>query len=475
MNRRVTIAVLVSAATLLGAGLAWRSVHQRTAVQRHLPPAPELAGWPAELGAEISLAEAKARGWTGSVDGLIALSRLYHANGFYHPALACYQGLRELQPREPRWPHLEASILASFGRMDEALPLALAASELAPGYPAARLRAADILVKSNRPAEAVRHYEAVLQAFPENPYALLGLARTRVAAQDWAAARQYLERSIREHPDFIGGLSLLVTVSDRLGDQATAETLRLRIGRREFTDMADPWIDGLADLCYDAYRLSVAAAVANFSGDPERARTLLERAISLSTQNSSYRRQLAQMMLNNREYQNARTHLEQAVAQSPTDSDSWILLVDALDGLGRADLARQAIFSGLGNCPESPTLRVRYARELKDSGRLAEAAIEFGRGYELRPSEVAPLVELAEVLFALDRVPEAVAALQRALSRQPNHPMALATMMFYEIGNNNEAAARARWQQIRAQPRTPPEVVAGLRQAFQDQFGSALR
>jgi len=54
--------------------------------------------------------------------GLIALSRLYHANGFFNEALQCYAGLQRLQLGEARWLHLKASILAGFGRLDEACP-----------------------------------------------------------------------------------------------------------------------------------------------------------------------------------------------------------------------------------------------------------------------------------------------------------------------------------------------------------------
>ena len=83
-------------------------------------------------------------------------------------------------------------------------------------------------------------------------------------------------------------------------------------------------------------------------------------------------------------------------------------------------------------------------------------------------------MELASLYFAAGRAADAVAALKQALARQPEHPMALATLAFYAISLHDEAGARQRWEQIRRLSKTPPEVVQGLRQAFLQQFGREL-
>ncbi|MES1167581.1 MAG: tetratricopeptide repeat protein, partial [Oleiharenicola lentus] len=123
---------------------------------------------------------------------------------------------------------------------------------------------------------------------------------------------------------------------------------------------------------------------------------------------------------------------------------------------------------------QSPSLHLEYARWLKSAGRLDEAIAEFRYGYELRPSEASALVELAGVYFSAGRTADALAALQLALDRQPDHPMALATLTFYAISQHDEAGARQRWEQVRRLTKTPPEVVQGLRQAFLQQFGHEL-
>lgn len=475
MTRARLLTALLAVAVLGAAGwYGWHLQTRRALVLQHLPATPDLGSQPAVLGESLAEAEARARSWRHATDGLAELSRLYHANGFYPEALLCYAGLQQADPHNARWPHLQACIITNYGRTDEALPLREQAVALAPDYLPARLRLGDVLLKGNRTTEAGKAYTEALRLSPGNPYALLGLARCDLAAGDWNRARSRLTDAIAQNPDFIGALSLLVTVSEHFGDREAAESLKTRIGRREFSDLPDPWLDDLASVCFDAYRLSVAAAVVGAAGNQAAALELLERAISLAPNASTYHRQAGQLLLNENNYGAAKTHLEKAVALNPTDSDAWLRYVDALRGLDQSQAAVSALLKGLSHCPQSPSLHLEYGRFLKASNRLDEAITEFRYGYQLRPSEASPLVELASLYFSAGRNNDAVDALNLALERQPAHPMALASLMFYALSLKDEAEALRRWEQVRRQPKTPPEVVAGLRQTYEQQFGRRL-
>ncbi|MES1167578.1 MAG: hypothetical protein ABUL61_00270, partial [Oleiharenicola lentus] len=154
MIRRSSL-LLFTLGILLGAGaLFGHRVYTRHALAaRYIPAVPALSDRPAALAESLAEAEARSRDWLKSTRGLAELSRLYHANGFYPEAMTCYDGLRLLEPANARWPHLQASIITNFGRMDEALPLRQQAVELAPDYIPARLRLGDVLLKGNRPAD----------------------------------------------------------------------------------------------------------------------------------------------------------------------------------------------------------------------------------------------------------------------------------------------------------------------------------
>lgn len=463
--------VIVLALTLAS---GWWAIAQHAAVGTSIPRKPDLKGWNAGFEEAVDQAETTARGYFHPAAGLVTLSRLYHANGFYNEALQCYEGLPQLQSGDARWPHLEACILAEFGRIDEARPLAEQAVRLAPDYSPARLRLGNLFLKANQPGPAVETYQEVLKQDPGDPYALLGLARCALARNDWTAARGLLQDALKSHPDFIGGLSLMVTVSEHFGDQAEAGRLRELIGKREFTDLPDPWFDGLLEDVYDPYRLSVAAVVANLAQNPTQAIHLLERATALAPNAATYHRQLGLLLSHVPDYAGARQHLQSAVTLAPTDADSWLFLYQLLNLAGDKDAAAQALANGLAHCPESASLHLEQARRLNTAGFHDEAINEFRLAYQLQPNEAGALVEMASVLFGVNRADEAVAALHEALRRQPGHPMALATLAFYSISSGDEAGALAWWDQVRLQPRTPPQTVNSLKDAFRKRFGREL-
>lgn len=435
MRRRFIPRVLLTLLVLTGGWYGWKQHARRSVVAHHLPAAPPLAALPAALADSLAEAEARARSWRQATAGLTELSRLYHANGFYPEAILCYQGLQQIEPRNARWPHLHAVLLADFGRLDEALPLRERAVALAPEYLPARLRLGDVLLKANRPAEAARAYTDALELDPANPSALQGLSRSALA---------------------------------------TGDTRRRDIGSNPLSEAPDPWLDELADDCFDPYRLSVAAAIARAAGDHRRGLALIERAIALAPQTAAYHRGAAQIMRAEGNHEGARRQLEQAVKLNPGDSDAWIPLIDTLRHLGQEQAAASALQRGLAHCPQSAGLHLLRAQQLAAGGRIPQAIAEFRISAALNPSDAAPLVEMADLCFATNRIEEGLDALHRALERQPGNPMALTSLTFYHIVTDDETGALRHWQEVRLQPRTPTVMLEKLRQAYRQQFNRDL-
>lgn len=476
MSHRKLILLVLS--VVVSGGAVWfglSAIQTHRTVIAYLPGRPDLVSWADELQEGVARNDRGSRGFWRSQTSLAKLAVLYHANGFFEEAIHCYEALQQLQPKEARWPHLKTCILAESGRLDEALTTCRRTLVLAPEYLPARIRLGDILLKSNDTASAARAYREALRADAGNPYALLGLARCDIVVQDWERARAHLAEATSLHPDFVGGLSLLVTVYEHFGDVAGATDLKARIGRHEFVDLPDPWLNQIMEECFDPYRLSVTAAVAAAAGDNATARRRLERAISLAPRHAPYRRQLARLLGQTGELAEAREQLERAVDAEPGDADAWLLLVQMLAQSGDVNGAQRALAKALASCPASPSLHIEFGRRLNALGRREEAMNEFRTAYRLRPSEAAPLVELALIYYALQRPDEAVAALKEALEKQPDHPIALGTLTLITISAGDEAGARAYWQRVQQQPSTPTQVVNAIQQAFQQQFGTPLR
>jgi tetratricopeptide (TPR) repeat protein len=456
-------------AAVAGGGVAWRKI----TIAHGIPVRPAATALPPALADELAAAEQAARSFRRPIDGLVQLSRLYHANGLYPQALQCYATLEQQQPREARWPHLQASIHASFGRVDDALPLARRAVRLDPDYLPARIRLGDILTKADRGGEAAQVYAEALRHHPGQPYALLGLARLDLAQGDWARARAHLQEAIQSDPDCIGALSLLVTVATHDHHDAEARALQQRIAGREHRDLSDPWLDELNEDCYDPYRLGVAAAVANISGDGATARRWLERAVELQPDSASSRRLLAKLLNAQRDFAGARRHLERALALEPGDGDAWVLLVEVLDALGATGDAERALRAGLTACPQSGALHYRLGRRLAQAGRTDQAIAALKLAKQYRPSEAAPYLELAQLYFRLQQIDDGLAEMRGALVVQPGNPLALQVLTRDAILRGDEAAARRGLQELRALPRVNSADLEVIAREFAQQFGHA--
>lgn len=448
----------------------WRASEVRARAVPHLPPTPDLNRFGSELQERVAAAEEEVLSGWRPLEGLAQLSRLHHANGFFAEARRAYQGLVALDPENPRWPHLLASIYAGYGQMGEAVPLLRRTVTLAPEYLPAKLRLGDALQKTNAFDEAAAVFRAALSQQPDNAYALLGLAKGGVAAGNWSAARAHLYRIPLDQRRLTGAWALLTTVEEQLGDAAAAAAANAaqEDGQR-FRGAPDPWLDELIVESYDVYRIRVQAAVIAATGEIGQARRLLERAMVLAPSDPKVHRDFAQVMEQLGEITVARSHLERAVELDPREADGWNNLIELLKKIGDVQAVDRAVVKGLAHCPDSPTLHLERARRLAATGQFPEALAGFRESQRLRPQEAVVYVEIARVLFKLERVEEGVAELARALVVDPNHPIALGILTRYAIEAGDEAGAKRLLQRIRSQPKMAQDFQL-LAREFQAKF-----
>lgn len=457
-----------------GAVVAWRRAEQRQAfITAAVPGAPELTKVAGALRDRVAACTARAID-QHDVAALGELSRLYHANGFLAEATLCYDGLEQLQPGEPRWAHRHAAILAGYGETEAALPRWQKVVQLAPDYVPARLRLGDVLLKLGRIDEAAEVYAAALARKPDEPYALLGLARCDFERQRWEPARERLERVVAR-TNFGLGYDLIVTVYERLGQRERAAKVRgMMRASGAYRDPDDPWIEELLDDCYDSYRLSVAAGVASVGGNYPGALRRLEQALVLAPDDVAIHFQLGTTYLAVHDFERARTHFEGCTTIAPEFADGWAQLASLWLSRGRTAEADRVIAAGLAHCPGSPGLHLMSGRRLRAAGRREQAIEEFRASIRLRPNEAEAYVDLATVFFELERVEEGLTELRRALVVEPEHPTVLSTLAYHAITSGDETAAREWLKRAEQQPRVAPEYLARLKAIFRTQFGRDL-
>jgi tetratricopeptide (TPR) repeat protein len=473
MKPALRLSLLLGGAVVLAGAGVW-AYQARTAqhlVAAALPVPPDLESAPPVFREAVRNADARARTFGRAAGGLESLAALYHANGRYAEALACYEGLRQLDPDEPRWHHLPATLLAGYGRADEAIALWERTLQLAPDYLPARLRLGDILLKVDRDAEAAAAYEAALRTAPDDPYARLGLARLDFEAGRLDEARRRLEAVVSDTNGTLG-YDLIVTLYERLGLNDRALALRAAAkASGAHRDPPDPWADALLAVCHDPFRLALAAGTIARDGRPGEAMELLRRAIELAPNDVAVRFQLALLARDQNDIATAREQLHQCTALAPGFADGWYHLSVLQHGLGERTAAERTLGEGLRRCPDSPGLHLLQAQRLRDANRIGESITAFQTSIRLRPNEPEAYLELGNLLIRLGREAEAVRNYRRAWEVEPGNPAALSLLTFNAIASGDEAEARRWMAQVALQPRLPRPQAEALRAAFREKFG----
>ncbi|HEX2861350.1 MAG TPA: tetratricopeptide repeat protein, partial [Lacunisphaera sp.] len=369
--------------------------------------------------------------------------------------------------------HLHATLLAGYGEIDPALARWEKVRRLAPEYVAAHLRRGDSLLKANRPQDAAAAYETVLKLEPDNPYALLGLARLDLEASRWEQARPRLEQVVTL-TKYTLGYDLIVSLYERMGlTQRATEIRGMAKASGAYRDPPDPWLDVLIEDCVEPYRLSLAAGTVARNGDPATAVRLLERAVEVAPEDVSVIFQLGTLLIAQGDSAGAIQYLRRCTELAPDFADGWANLSALQASLGETAVADRTLAQGLKNCPQSPGLHLQYARNLQKAGRIAEAAAEFQTSIRLRPNEPDAYLELGNLYIRQGRNAEGLAEMQRALVAEPAHPMAMSVLAFNAIMTGNESEAQRWFAALRNQPRAPREQVERLRNAYRQKFGRA--
>ena len=475
MHRRRKFLLLLATIIVVGAlAMAGRNYAERRTWQRMKPDLPALLGVEAPgLDAQLAVDLNRLQAWPPDHAALAEFSQLSHANGLLDSAIAGYQALLVLEPTEARWPHLLASILAGYGRLEEAVPLLRRTTQLAPDYLVAWLRLGDALFKGNDTAGAEAAYQEALKRAPGNVFALIGLARCDLQLDRWTAARSYLQQAVLNDPKSGAAQSLLASVFDRLGNAAGAELARTRMQNGGiYTEPKDAWLDELITYCHNPYTLLTAASATVADGRNRDALPALERALALAPDDARIRRQLAKVRYALGDVAEARVQMERAVELAPTDENMRFDLVDLLRNLKDSEAMARAVAAGLEACPASTALQYEAGLLAVAAGRLDDAERHFLFTWQNRPDNPASARALAEVYFRTDRNEAGVAVLEKMLERKPLITAIQVQLVQHGIKTGDRRAAA--WLRRALDSGSPDLPSAELKQNYQRRFGVEL-
>ena len=288
---------------------------------------------------------------------------------------------------------------------------------------------------SRTPADLQRAERALAEArrlAPGDPAVLMLEARAARQAGDLKTAAARLEEVRLIDPGNVEALLQQALLAEREGDKTRAfELARKAVAQRPAL----------------ALRLNVSDIFSR-QGDFAAAREQIELALVLGPESFGALSRLAQLELSHGDLQRAVELYTQLVSRSP-EATELTNLGTGLMMLGRYDEAAEMFRRVATRDPGSPFAALSLADIEKLRGRPAEATRLYQRVVELVEADPqpAPLASVkAQALAHLGRRDEAVAALQEALRRQPDHPWTLyeAALVFALIGDDASAGWHAR-------------------------------
>jgi tetratricopeptide (TPR) repeat protein len=356
-------------------------------------------------------------------------------------ALLCYRNAGSIDPKNPRWPHLEALVHRDAGRGEEALELFRKALEIDPANAATVSYLAELELDRGELEVAKGHFAALEKLEPGNATAHHGLGQIALQQGRPEEAVEHFHKALESQPTANRvryPLSQALREAGR-GDEA-AEALA-RAGRVRIS-IPDPTQQLLADVRAQTALRLVGDMAANLEGvtDLELLRFTLtqlsrtEGAIeglqaTLAAVDQAAKPRVAARL----EYAIAGLdiyagrdregveRLRRAVQSAPDMAEAWLKLGNALARLGDLKTAEEAFTKAVELDPSGDALLARATIKLNrrdGSGALAD----LRRLAAARPADGVVRVRIAEAREVMGDLQGAFAELQAAAGDESLEP-----------------------------------------------------
>jgi tetratricopeptide (TPR) repeat protein len=257
------------------------------------------------------------------------LGMVQDVHGLLPEAAACYREAGRLDPRDFRWPYFLSFCADDPREQAEALERAC---RLRPEYVPALVRLGLRRLALGETAAARSAFDAALARESGHGHALHGRALVACAEEDWARARELLERAARAHPERGEVHAKLARVYARLGLEEPARQAAARAqAARGDAPLSDPARDELQAEGATADHLVAQALALVQAGSPEPALARLRAALAAQPGHRAGRRLLASLLARRGEAEEADRLFRELEAADPRDpatrfEHGWLLL-----------------------------------------------------------------------------------------------------------------------------------------------------
>lgn len=280
----------------------------------------------------------------------------------------------------------------------------------------------------NRDAEAVTSYKKVLELKPGLYEAQLNLGIVLLNSGQAGEAARYLEEAVKQKPKLFR--PVYHTAEALLASGAAERALPLFQTAIEIDPNSKAAQVGLAQALVRTGKLDEAAPLFEKAGNLLELAGLYEKAnrrdeaIAIYRKypdNPAARERLGELLLESGDAANAIPELEVSVEKSPTPANRYALAIAYIRNNNFAK-AEPVLEAALAQEPQNLTLRLHYARALRQQKKLAPSAQEFIKVAQAQPGNAEHWSELAGVLVLLEQYPQALGALDKVKALNAEKP-----------------------------------------------------
>ena len=289
-------------------------------------------------------------------------------------------------------------------------------------------------ISTSEPVRAVALARRLIrQHHPDSKWAYMLIGNIRSEQGDDRTAWPAYQAAVALDPEFSVARANLAGALRRLGDPAAARKIYDELAAEQ-PNSAKPY-EGYAELAAGA-------------GDLDNAIALFEKAAALDSQSAHYYSRIGMIERERGNVEKARGWFERALMVDP----AYVLATTAMfeDYLTRGDLAGALpmLRAASEHAPNDAIAHASYAFGLMLTDQPGAALEALDRALAVTPDDSQLLFEAGKLLLALDRIPEALLRLDRAIALDAYNPAPLMSRGTALAVSGHNDAARADFERI---------------------------
>ena len=426
--RRLTQLVLFATVT-------WGAIHGLRWATAPKPPAVSLAGLdPAIISVLEPCYDAVRRNpRSGSAWGKLGTALL--AYEFKSEAQVCFREAEHREPNDPRWPYFHGLTMFPDATEQGLAKLRRAVKLHGDENSAVRNRLATVLSELGEYEEAETYFRSVLERWPDDPAAILGLGKLAFARGQLEKSLAYLSRSAANRHTAKKSRQLLATVHQRLNNtSAAAQTLREMKGMPDDMPLSDPFINEFSSLRTGRAAWLDYATQLFRQGRVAEATPLVERTIQAYPDSDDAWILLAQIQMRRKEYAVAKKSWDKAIELSPEAVQAHVQLGVTQLYLGQTEAAAACFRRAIELQPNLGEAHHNLGLSYAATDRNENAILAFRNAIRLRPGFVDSYLGLAASFARGGNLVEAQHALDQAEQLSPNDQRSRSLRQRYGLG-----------------------------------------